>query len=567
MNSIRAYGLLALGSFAVMVAALTGAISSWSASAVTPNATLSIDPVTQNVNAGSPFTVTVRQVAIVESGGAQADIVFDQTKLQIATCPAYPAACPSVARGTGLTGASLLAGVAPQHMVEAIDEANTTGRLKNLAGYFNVGAGPVPAGDVTLFVISMNAKADAVGSSAVVIEPLGVLGLDGLPVANIIASPGTVVVINPNVQVATDTPTSTPTTTGTPTITPTGTVTPPTATSTSTVTSTPTVTQTRTTTSTATITSTPTTTGTPTVTTTGTQQTGTATPSKTIAPTQTPLVATATPVRGSGSLVIVPSTLSVSPNTEFTININQTANFTTTGTGTNIEFDKNLVQIVSVEKAPAFARAGNAFLAGIVKSDGKQQTIAEAIAEANGTGILWTLSAYYQPGTSWVDPGENSFLVVKLKSTAAEGTSKITLDHVIPGGASSFGATLYDGPQMLDLDGGAVNITSTNGEVKVVVGAPPPVAPTVAVAAVSSPVSVSGTPRAAAAAGTTNSALGASRPGGVAPGTASPTGLPRAGEGAQPSGRMLLLALVAAMCTLGSGGLAVAQYVRQRRGS
>lgn len=567
MRSARAYSFIALVSFGVMVAALTGAVSSWSASAVVPNATLSIDPVTQSVNAGSQFTVAVKQNAVVESGGSQMDIVFDQTKLQIATCPAFPAACPAVARGAALTGASLLAGVAPQHMVDAINEANTTGRLRNLAGYFNPGAGTVPSGDVTLFVVTMSAKADASGSSGIALENVGVLALDGLAVANVVAIPGTVVVVNPNVQEATSTPTASAsaTPTASATATPTGTLTPSTSTSTSTSTSAPT----RTATATSTSTPTPTTTGTQTTT-----ATPTPTSTKTPQPTKTPvtLTPTSTPFRGSGSIVVVPASVAVSPNTDFTININQNANFTTLGTFMNIEFDKNLLQIVSVERAPAFTRAGSSILIGIVKcavddpqcaKGGKQQTGGEAIAEANGTGVLMNVSVSYAPNTSWVDPGENSFLILKLKSTATEGTSKITLDHVIPAAAGDFGGG-DDGPQMLDLDGKPTKITSANGEVKVAAGSAPPVAPTPAVAAASTPVSVSGTPRAAG--GNTSTTLGASKPGGVSPGTASPTGLPRTGEGAEADGRMLLLALIAAMCMLGSGGLAVAQYVRQRRG-
>jgi len=261
---------------------------------------------------------------------------------------------------------------------------------------------------------------------------------------------------------------------------------------------------------------------------------------------------------------VVPASVAVSPNTDFTININQDANFTTLGTGINIEFDPSLLQITSAERAEPFTRSGASFVAGVVPVGGTQQTLVQAIAEANQTGLFKKVSAYYVPGGSGrVDPGANTFLIVKMKSTAKEGTTKITLDHVIDSNINGVitPAGDYAGPEMLDLDGASVKVTATNGEIVVKAGSPPPPVVTPVVAAVASPVSSSGTPRAATG---SSSTLGASKPGGVSPSTASPTALPRTGGGGHASGRMLLLAAVAGLCALGFGGLAMAGYVRQR---
>jgi hypothetical protein len=103
-------------------------------------------------------------------------------------------------------------------------------------------------------------------------------------------------------------------------------------------------------------------------------------------------------VTGNGQIFVVPTSVAVSPSTEFTININQKADFTTTGTYVTIEFDKNLLQIESVDRAPAFSRQGAAFVAGVVKLDASgmpagQQTLVEAIADANqNTGSLRDVS-------------------------------------------------------------------------------------------------------------------------------------------------------------------------------
>ncbi len=545
---------MALASFAVMVTALTGAVSAWTASGAAVDATLSIDPVTQTVEAGATFTVAVKQdVSVFTTLGTQTDVFFDQTRLQIT----------AIQKGTAFNGSSFFMGVSPQSQSEAIAEANTTGRLRNVATSFSPGAGSVPPGVKTVFTLTMSAKATASGSSAISLDFAEMLGSD-FSSLNLVKVPGTVVVNNVNV-LATETPTVTPTPTETHT--PTVTVTPggPTLTPTNSPTNTPTNTPTNSPTQTPT--NSPTNTPTQTPTGTLTPTTPTPSPTNTPAATQTALpTITSTPIPPKGSIGVVPATLAVSPNTEFTINLNQDANFTTVGTGTNIEFDPTLLQVVDVQRAEAFARQGASFVAGVVPVGGTQQTIAQAIAEANQTGLLKKVSAYYVPGGGGrVDTGKNTFLVIKMKSTAKEGTSKITLDHVldaIENGLVNPGGD-YAGPEMLDLEGNSVKLTATNGEVVVKAGSPPPPVVTPVVAPVSSPVTSSGTPLASASNSSTT--LGASRPGGVSPSTASPSALPRAGEGVATSGQMLVLAIVAAMCTLGFGGLAAAGVVRQRR--
>jgi hypothetical protein len=230
---------------------------------------------------------------------------------------------------------------------------------------------------------------------------------------------GTVVVNNANVQ-----PTNTPTATitpGGPTLTPTGTPT-------SAPTNTP-------------LPGTPTPTLTP-------VPTATSTPTATW--TNTPIV-TPTPPGGAARLFVVPALASVPPSTDFVLNVNQEAPFTTAGTQTDIVFDPALVQITNVERGPAFTRPGSVFVVGVVNAALQQQTLAEAIAEANSTGRLRNVAAYYTPGTgtSVVDAGQNTFLILHLHSSSMDGTSRIGLEN----------------SEMLDLDGGAVHVTSTDGSV------------------------------------------------------------------------------------------------------
>src|SRR5262245_8442769 len=84
--------------------------------------TLRIDPPASTVAVGSTVSVNVVQNASVATGGAQADVVFPPASLHL----------QSVSAGPSYSGASLVAGVAPQTVQNAIDESNLTGTLKNL---------------------------------------------------------------------------------------------------------------------------------------------------------------------------------------------------------------------------------------------------------------------------------------------------------------------------------------------------------------------------------------------------------------------------------------------------
>ena len=138
-----------------MITALTGAVSSWPASAVTADGTLSIDPATKSVAAGAQFTLDVKQdIPIATTSGTQTDILFDQTRLQLVDI---------VKNATTFAGSSFFIGVSPQTKAEAISAANTTGRLRNVAAAFNPGAGSVSPGAKIAFTITMSALATANG--------------------------------------------------------------------------------------------------------------------------------------------------------------------------------------------------------------------------------------------------------------------------------------------------------------------------------------------------------------------------------------------------------------------
>jgi len=217
--------------------------------------------------------------------------------------------------------------------------------------------------------------------------------------------------------------------------------------------------------------------------------------------------------------------------------INQTASFATTGTQANLTFDPQFVQLKSVEKAPSFSTA--ALQAGVyMDGANRNQTLAEAIAEANTTGTLKGVTAYYIVGSGEVAKGENSFLTFRM-TALKEGTSPLTLSET----------------EMIDTEFNSVQITATNGQVAIQLGAPTQTVPTPAVAATL-------VPKTGSTAGSTVLGTHAS------PGTTAAKSLPRAGDRLNSRGSYFaLLALFGAACSLASGGAAIRQWARLRRRS
>lgn len=520
---MRDYTFAIVSSLLVTVAAFSMAIASWNRVAADTPPALRVDPPTQTVAPGATFTVTIRQNSTVPTSGMGATVTFDPTQLQIV----------SVAKAAPYLLAGLYMGKAPNLGNAAITEANSTGILFNLSAYFS-DSSTAAAGDQPAIIITMKASNGASGLSDITLSDLAILNASGDGLGGVTATGGAVIVDNPAVPTRTSTSTPTPTATITPTPTETATAT-STACSGACETQTPTATGTSTSSPTATRTgtSTPTSTGTSTTTT-----TTTASPTATRTGTVTPTV---TATAQSGSIAVVPTAQTVPPNTEFTVLINQHATFTTVGTQTNLSFDKNLLQIVSVTMAPAY-QGGAQLLAGEV-SGTTPQTLEDAIASANTSGTLKNVAAYYPPGSGGqLGAGENSFLTIKMKTLTADGSSPLTLAET----------------EMLDTDYNEVSIAATNGQVQVQTGAPTPVPPTPAVAQGGTSASSGSSP--------SSSTLGASRS--VAGSSALPKSLPRTGAGVNPRGPLFaLLALAGAACTLASSGLALSKWSRQRRRS
>lgn len=152
----------------------------------------------------------------------------------------------------------------------------------------------------------------------------------------------------------------------------------------------------------------------------------------------------------SGTLAVSPASQTVSSGDTFTVKVVQNAGVVTSGAQATVNFDSSLLQISSVAAGSPYT--GTSLLMGT-----NGQTAAQAIAEANTTGHLLNVAAYFLPGSGSVPAGPADFLVITMHAGAAGGTSQITLTAT----------------EMLDAGGFDVTVTPTNGQVTVSGGATP----------------------------------------------------------------------------------------------
>ena len=130
-----------------------------------------------------------------------------------------------------------------------------------------------------------------------------------------------------------------------------------------------------------------------------------------------------------------PGSATVAAGDTVTVNIHQNAAFVTLGAEADFNFDKNLFEVTAIDKGAAYGSAS--FVVGVAP-----QTKDQAIAEANSTGKLQNISAFYLPGAGSVPAGDTIAFVITLHAKAA-GTGNNTIS----------------GLGMLDETGGSVNVS------------------------------------------------------------------------------------------------------------
>jgi hypothetical protein len=196
---IRASTARRLGMLAVGVVTLTAAMSGWQPALAASSGTLSVSPSVASVLAGGNFTVSVMQTSTATTSGAQADVVFDNTKVQVTNVTRGAAYI-----GPPLSGATI--GLGPldtgTFKADAMAIANASGTLQGTAVYYNPPGGDptVPTGAHESFVVSFHATSAVTVASAVGLNNGEMLDAAGNGMIVTIASPAGSLRVTPATQ-------------------------------------------------------------------------------------------------------------------------------------------------------------------------------------------------------------------------------------------------------------------------------------------------------------------------------------------------------------------------------
>jgi hypothetical protein len=138
----------------------------------------------------------------------------------------------------------------------------------------------------------------------------------------------------------------------------------------------------------------------------------------------------------TASLSLVPAVqnVNVGPGSPFVVHIHQNAAVASSGMQADLAFDPNRLQVVSLARGSAYpANAGGGFpcspSCGTLTAGLSPQTIAQAIAEANSTGVLRGAAVYYGTpgGEPSVPAGDQDALIVTMYAKPVGGTAILSL--------------------------------------------------------------------------------------------------------------------------------------------
>lgn len=148
----------------------------------------------------------------------------------------------------------------------------------------------------------------------------------------------------------------------------------------------------------------------------------------------------------SGTLAVSPATQDVFEGDTFTVSLMQTATVTTSGAQANLSFDPALLQVVDVAPGSGYP-APDGFTVGI-----DPQTEADAIIEANTTGVLQNSAVWYATtgGSASVAAGTFEAILVTMRAVNGVGVT------------AALGLSF---PEMLNAAGESMNVTTVDGGV------------------------------------------------------------------------------------------------------
>lgn len=185
MNTVL--GNKALGITTALIIAVAAAALFFAASAhAAGNGSFAQSVSNNSPDPGQSFTLTINGTSDVAITGAQTDVVFDNTRLQVT----------DVQLGPAWSTAQYIIGTGGQTEAQAIASANGTGTLQNIAGYFPPATGSVAAGTNLFATVTFQALANG-GSSSISLAQNEMIDMGGGPLAMSGPAPITIFVSGP----------------------------------------------------------------------------------------------------------------------------------------------------------------------------------------------------------------------------------------------------------------------------------------------------------------------------------------------------------------------------------
>lgn len=128
----------------------------------------------------------------------------------------------------------------------------------------------------------------------------------------------------------------------------------------------------------------------------------------------------------TATIAVRPSKTQLAPAETFNVSVVQNVDEPTIAAQGNLYFDASLLKVVSIEPGPDYADAQ--FIVGDAASE-VAATVEEAIAAANGSGVLANIGVFYLPGSGVVDSGEHQVVSITMQALpSAAGTSLLKFD-------------------------------------------------------------------------------------------------------------------------------------------
>ena len=357
---------------ATLLAALAVVVVPGSVVAADPSV-LKVDPATLTVAPNETFAVTIVQSAAVATTGAQVNVVFDAKALQLQDFELGPAY--AAANAVIAYGNSDLGTSGDKAAM--IARTNKFGVLENAAGFLLPGSGTIPPGETVFLKLTFASRAGASGDARMTLIKGSMIDEQGQPLVPKMTR--AIVTVDPKAVPRSPAPVTSaePGTSAAP---------------------------------------------------------GTSAEPGSSAPASPAVTAPVPPVSPTGTvrMGVAPTTLDLKAGDGARIFLYTNADGNLYSAAADLTFDKDKLQVTGVEVGQGWDGA----TAIAVTTDKTNSDMNAAITEANTTGVLQQVGAFFPPGYKDLAFGESVFVSVLL-TAKVDGTSTVSIGNVGVLGATS----------------------------------------------------------------------------------------------------------------------------------